>query len=129
MTLSDLARAYLASIETDDQEAVFAFYHPDVVQEEYPNRLLAVGARRDFGELRQAAQQGAALMAEQRYEINHLYECGQTVIIECSWTGRLAQVVPGLPADRSMRARFAVVLEYRDKLIWRQRNYDCFEAW
>ena len=28
-----------------------------------------------------------------------------------------------------LRARFAQVFEFKDGLIWRQRNYNCFDPW
>jgi hypothetical protein len=32
------------------------------------------------------------------------------------------------PGDQ-IRARFAQFFEFKDCLIWRQRNYDCFDPW
>ena len=32
-------------------------------------------------------------------------------------------------AGQTLRARFAIFLEFRDGRIARQRNYDCFDPW
>src|SRR4051794_36994477 len=47
MDLRELTREYFAALERGvTGDALAALYHPDVVQEEYPNRLLPGGARR-----------------------------------------------------------------------------------
>ena len=49
MDTQELTRSYFAALErgvTGDELA--AFYHSDVVQEEFPNRLLPNGAKRDL---------------------------------------------------------------------------------
>jgi phytoene dehydrogenase-like protein len=44
----ELTRRYFAALESGATgEALAAFYAPEAVQEEFPNRLLAHGARRD----------------------------------------------------------------------------------
>jgi hypothetical protein len=51
------------------------------------------------------------------------------VAIEAIWTGTLAIGLGSLKPGDKMRARFAQFFEFRDGLIVRQRNYDCFEPW
>jgi ketosteroid isomerase-like protein len=47
---------------------------------------------------------------------------------EARWEAELAVPVCSLTAGDIMRAHFAMFFEFRDGRIWRQRNYDCFEA-
>ena len=127
----ETVRRYLAAIEADTAGGASGgaaeFFHPDVVQEEFPNRFLPSGARRDLAGLREAAVRGRAVMRGQRYEVRAAYAAGDTVILEVLWAGALAVPVGSLAAGDEMRAHFAVFIELRDGRIVRQRNYDCFE--
>jgi ketosteroid isomerase-like protein len=124
----EIVRKYLAAIEAGaPHEALAAFFAPDVVQEEFPNRFVPDGARRDLAGLLAASERGRKVIRSQRYEILNALESGSTVALEVHWTGTLAVPVGTLPAGGDMRARFAVFIEVRDGKIFRQRNYDCFE--
>lgn len=125
-----LAKTYLAAIEAGATgDTLAAFFAPDVVQEEFPNRLTPNGARRDLAALLDGALKGQEVMRKQRYEVLNVVESGAKVVLEIQWTGTLAIPLGSIPADGDMRARFAVFLEFRDGKIVRQRNYDCFEPW
>ena len=130
----EVARRYLAAIEASTGEAagaeprgVEAFLAPDIQQEEFPNRFVPAGARRNLAALREAGERGRKVLRGQRYEVRKAYAAGDTVILEVLWVGTLAVPVGELPAGGEMKAHFAVFLELRDGLIYRQRNYDCFE--
>jgi len=122
------ARQYLAAIEAGDRDRALAFYHPEVVQEELPNRLVPAGATRDLAALRDASVRGAQVMSVQRYEIRRAYAVADSVILEVLWVGTVAVPVGTLAVGHEMRAHFAVFLDFVDGRIYRQRNYDCFEA-
>jgi len=124
-----LARRYLEAIERGESGDSLAFFAPDVVQEEFPNRLTPNGARRDLAALREAGERGRKVMTAQRYEVLNAIESGDQVALEIQWTGTLAVPFESIPAGGQMRARFAVFLEFREGKIVRQRNYDCFEPW
>ena len=126
----DRARKYLEAIEagaTGDE--LGRFFASDVVQEEFPNRFLPQGARRDLLAILDAAARGRAAMSSQSYRILHAVGEGNELALEVEWVGTLAVPIGPLPAGGTMRARFAVFLEYRDGKIAAQRNYDCFEPW
>jgi len=123
------ARRYLEAIERGNPEDSLKFFAEDAVQEEFPNRLLPHGARRDLAGLREAAQRGSKVMAAQRYEVLNAVASGDQVALEVQWTGTLAVPFGSIPAGGPMRARFAIFLEFRNGKIARQRNYDCFEPW
>ena len=129
----EMARRYLAAIEASteatstNESRADSFFAADVVQEEYPNRFVPTGARRDLAGLRAAAERGRAVLSEQRYHVRAAYAVSDTVILEVLWVGILAIPVGTLAAGQEMRAHFAVFLEFRDGKIVHQRNYDCFE--
>ena len=133
----ETARRYLAAIEASSggsgdsggsgTESAESFFAPDVVQEEFPNRLVPAGARRDLTALREAAARGRGVMQRPRYEVGGAYAVGDTVILEVLWVGALAVPIGQLQPGQEMRAYFAMFLEFRDGRIRRQRNYDCFE--
>ena len=126
----DRARKYLEAIEAGTTgEELGRFFAPDVVQEEFPNRFVPQGARRDLLAILDAAARGRAAMSSQSYRILHAVGEGNELALEVEWMGTLAVPIGQLPAGGMMRARFAVFLEFRDGKIVAQRNYDCFEPW
>lgn len=128
--IQEIARSYIHALErgvTGDELA--AFFAPDVIAEEFPNRLLPNGMRRDLPALLQAAERGQKVMTSQRYEILNMVTSANQVAIEFNWVGTLAVPLGSIPAGGEMRGRFAVFLEFREGLIISSRNYDCFEPW
>jgi len=125
-----MARQYLAVLERGaGQDELAQFFTPDIVQEEFPNRLTPDGATRDLAALLEGNERGKQIMSSQRYEIVNIFGAGDQVALEVRWTGTLAIAVGSLPAGGQMRARFAVFLAFRDGKIAAQRNYDCFDPW
>lgn len=122
-----IVRKYFDAIENGEPGQSLQFFAPDVIQEEFPNRLMPDGATRDLAALGEAAARGRKVMARQRYEIVNIVASGNQVAVETIWTGTLAVPFGSIPAGGEMRARFAIFLELRDGRIVRQRNYDCFD--
>jgi ketosteroid isomerase-like protein len=134
-----------ASEETTNREVVLAYYAaiahgmtglewdrwfaPDVIQEEFPNRLLPNGAQRDLRGLREAAERGAALMDGQTFQLLTLVASGSTVVAEAEWRGQVSRDAGPFVAGTELRTRYAQVLELRDGKIVALRNYDCFYPW
>jgi ketosteroid isomerase-like protein len=122
-----IARRYLAAIERGAiGDELAAFYTPDVVQEELPNRLVPDGTRRDLAAILAGAERGHALMAAQRFEILSEMASGDRVALEARWTGTLAVALGSLAAGSQMTADIAIFLELRGDRIAGQRNYDCY---
>jgi len=122
------AKAFVNSVEAGVPPAsIEAFYHPDIVQEEYPNLLLPNGAVRRFDDLRAANEKARSILRSQRFEIINAVRSGDHVALESLWTATFSVAIGALPAAAPMRARFAQFFEFRDGLIWRLRNYDCFD--
>ena len=128
MDLEELTRRYLRAVEEGDWLTLEGLYAPDVVQEEFPNRLLPQGATRNLSSIREASERGRKVLQRQTYQINEMVTNGDVVAFEATWEGILALPVGTRRAGEPMRARFAVFLEFRDGRIIAQRNYDCFEA-
>jgi ketosteroid isomerase-like protein len=124
-----LAREYLESIGRSDELGGLRFFADDVVQVEFPNRLVPNGATRDLVALRDAAVRGSKVMTAQSFEVVNAIASGEQVAVEAIWTGTLAVALGSIPAGGQMRARFAIFLTYRDGKIIRQHNYDCFDPW
>lgn len=124
------ARRYLAALEGGATgDALAAFFTADVVQEEFPNRLIPTGARRDLAALLDGAVRGQKVMQAQRFEVLNALASGDQVAVELQWIGTVAVPLGSLPVGGQMRARFAIFLVYRDGKIARQHNYDCFDPW
>jgi ketosteroid isomerase-like protein len=126
----EIARKYLQALERGETGAALSrFFAPDVVLEEFPNRLTPSGKKRDLAEALDGAERGKKIMSAQMYKIkNEIAEHGR-VALEVEWVGTLAVPFGSIPAGGQMKAFFAVFLEFREEKIIRQRNYDCFEAW
>jgi ketosteroid isomerase-like protein len=125
----EFIRRYFDAIEAGvGPEEMAAFFTPDVIQEEFPNRLVPRGARRELKQILAASKRGKQVMQAQRYEMLHVISQGDEVAVEVRWTGTLAEALGVLPAGFVMKARFAVFIRLVDGRIARQRNYDCFDA-
>lgn len=123
-------KRYLEAIERGlTEEEMAGFFTPDILQEEFPNRLTPNGARRDLSALREAGAKGRKVMSRQRYELLNAVASGDSVAVEVQWTGVLSVAFGTLSVGDEMRARFSVFFDFRDGKIWRQRNYDCFDPW
>lgn len=127
-SLNRIARAWIAALEAGAADEELArFYHPDLVQTEYPNRLNPAGVDRTLPELLAALKTARALMTRQLFEIVTLTETGDRVAVEIVWTGWPTEPVGLTRPGEPVKARIAMFLDYEDGLIVRQRNYDCFE--
>src|SRR5262245_20919935 len=76
------ARHYLAALEAGATgDALAAFFDPGVIQEEFPNRLMPHGARRDLSGLLDAALRGQQVIAGQSFVIRNALAAGDQVAI------------------------------------------------
>jgi ketosteroid isomerase-like protein len=125
-----VVRGYYAALAagpaTLDWDRWFA---PDVIQEEFPNRLLPSGARRDLAGLREAAERGQALLSHQEFRLLEVVASGQRVVVEAEWRGVVGRDAGPFTGGTELRTRFAQVIELRDGKIVCMRNYDCFYPW
>jgi ketosteroid isomerase-like protein len=130
MTNLEIALRYIEALSSGaDAEEVAGFYAPDVVQEEFPNRLVPSGATRDLAALKEGRVRGKALLSAERYEVLGAVADGDRVALELRWIATIGIKAGPFTPGQELRARFAIFLEFRDGLIARQRNYDCFDPW
>ena len=124
----ETVRRYFEAIEKGaGSEEMTAFFAPDVIQIEFPNRLVVNGAQRDLAQLREASERGRKVVESQRFEMRNALASGNQVALEVEWTATLKVPVGTIPAGGQMRAHFGVFLDFRDGKIAAQRNYDCFD--
>lgn len=123
-------RDYLNALETGQAgEALAQFFAEDAMQVEFPNKLNPGGQKSDLASIIERSIQGQKLLSAQSFKINTEIAQGNRVAIEASWTGTLAIPAGALKAGSKMTAAFAMFFEFRDGLILKQHNYDCFEEW
>jgi catechol 2,3-dioxygenase-like lactoylglutathione lyase family enzyme/ketosteroid isomerase-like protein len=121
------ARRYLEAVAAGESfDKVFDFYAPDVVIQEFPNRIAPQGRVRRAADIRAAYEQGRKILQSQSYKVQRVVQTGDEVAVELEWTGKLAVPVMGLPAGIEMKAFVAMFLTFRDGKIISQRNYDCY---
>jgi len=125
-----IANDYIARLSNNaEAEELDAFFAPDAVQEEFPNRLVPNGATRDLAAMKEGRARGRALLSAERFEVLNAVADHDQVVMEVVWTGTVREARGPFAAGQKLRARFAVFMEFRDGRIIRQRNYDCFDPW
>ncbi|WP_135550012.1 nuclear transport factor 2 family protein [Paenibacillus cymbidii] len=125
----EVVKKYFSLIEqfrTDESEYT-DILHAEVEQTEYPNWLTAKLTISDRATLFERSKSGSKLLASQRYDIQRSYECDETVITEVFWTAVIGTDVGSFKSGQKLEAYFCCVFDFKDGLIYRQRNYDCFE--
>jgi ketosteroid isomerase-like protein len=121
------ARQYLQAVASlKSSEDVAEYFSPDVVFQEFPNRIAPQGRVRRAAELQAAYKQGQQLLRSQNYAVRRIVEAGDEVAVELEWTGVLAIPMMNLPAGSEMKAFVAMFLTFQDGKIVSQRNYDCY---
>jgi len=126
----EIAKRYVSRLSDGaGPDELDTFFAPDVVQEEFPNRLLPNGAVRDLPTMREGRARGQALLSAESFECRNVVAMDQQVAMELIWTGTIRQAAGPFAAGQVLRARFAIFMEFRDGRIVRQRNYDCFDPW
>jgi hypothetical protein len=126
----EIAHRYLRALEQfATGDALAAFFAPEVLHQEFPNRLFAHGMRRDLAVLLAGAERGRRLLAGQCYEVQNAVARGEFVALEILWTGTLAAPLGTLPPGAELRAHVGVFLEFQNGKIKAQRNYDCYDPW
>jgi SnoaL-like domain len=71
-------------------ENVADFYAPNVVIQEFPNRVAPEGRVRRAADLRASYEQGQRILRSQTYKVQRILETGDEVAVELEWSGILA---------------------------------------
>jgi len=78
----ETVKSYLGAIEAGAVGAELArHFAPDVVQEEFPNRLVPAGARRDLAAILASAARGQQILRAQRFQILGALESGDSIAL------------------------------------------------
>ncbi len=125
----DSIRRYLKALETGTFADIENLFAPDVVMEQFPNRIYPQGLRADRSRMAEGFAKGRKLLSSQTYEIKNAAVEKNMVAVEVLWTGTLAVGFGSLAAGAQMRCHSAMFFEFAGGKITSQRNYDCFEAW
>jgi len=128
MNAVELVKAYLAAVERFDVEGARKCLHRDILFTEQPNRLNPGGTRRTLEVMMEGLPRGAAILERQSYGIVSVFGEGDRVAVETRWEGILKIALGSLKPGEAMVAHIAMLFEVKDGLIWRQTNYDCYEA-
>lgn len=115
------------AIEQGVTDGLSEFYAADVVQQEFPNRLLPTGACRNLSEVIDGAKRGNQIMSSQKFDIHSSVASGDLVAIELTWTGVLAIPFGLSKKGDKLTAHIAIFMEFKGGKIVAQRNYDCFQ--
>lgn len=126
---TETVKRYFELCETfSESEADFKqILHPEIEQTEFPNLLTPSAVVSDFATLMQRIPNGKKLLREQKYDIQHVYETGDTLITEVIWTAVVGADAGAFKSGQPLKAYFCCVFAFKDGKIYRQRNYDCFE--
>ena len=123
-----IAKNYLKALKQGKTGKDLAiFFHEDVQQVEFPNRLNPNGQTSDLTTLLERAEQGKKILKSQDYELKNAFVHDNTVVLELDWSGILSIHIGTLNAGQTMKAHFAMFIDFKDGKIIHQRNYDCFE--
>lgn len=124
---AEVLRQYLKTIETfPSPEVLGGFFAPDVVHEEFPNRLFPEGRRNDLAAMLAASQRGPEVLSSQSYRLRRALVSGDEIAAELEWTGVLRRGFGSVPAGASLRAAVAQFFSFREGKIRSVRNYDCY---
>jgi hypothetical protein len=118
------ARDYLAALERF--EAPAGLFHPEVVQTEHPNRYSPEGQTRRGGSMGEGLARARQMLRRQTYDVVSAIASGERVAMEVKWSAELAVPVGSLKPGDEMTCLSGIFIEFRDGMIWRQQNYDCF---
>lgn len=122
------ARDYIAAMARGaSREKLASFLAPNVVQQEFSNRVAPQGVRRNLAQMLESYERGKQLLASQSYEIRNAFGAAACVALEVEWRGKLAVSAGGIPAGTNFHAHFSVILEFLGGRIVAQHNYDCYD--
>ena len=123
-----IAKNYLKALKQGKTGKELAiFFHEDVEQVELPNQLNPNGVTSNLTTLLERAEQGKKLVKSQDYQIRNAFVHDNTVVMELEWSGIMNVHVGTLSAGQTMKAHFAMFIDFKDGKIIHQRNYNCFE--
>ncbi len=123
----ETALAYLARLgQGKSGEELAIFFDEQVIQEEFPSRLVPQGQSHDLAALLERSARGAELLSSQHYEVKSTMASAASVALELEWRGVMKKSLGPIQEGQELRAMIAVFFEFENGRIKRQRNYDCY---
>ncbi|HVJ18298.1 MAG TPA: nuclear transport factor 2 family protein [Polyangiaceae bacterium] len=124
---TETALAYIAALNRyESGETLAACFAEDVVQEEFPSRLVPEGRSHDRASLIERSGRARELLRSQHYEVRSTLAAGRSVALELEWHGVMAKDLGPFREGQELHAAIALFLEFENGRIKRQRNYDCY---
>lgn len=118
-TYSEMAMRFVKDVEALKLNS--EYLHPEYEQIEFPNLLNPKGQTSNFNESLARLETAKKILKKQNYNITSLLEKSDFVVMESHWTGELVD-------GRTLKAFFCMIFEFKERKIYRIRNYDCFES-
>jgi len=82
----ELARAYLRAIENRaGEEELESFFSPDVVVEQFPNRLVPNLVKSSLADVKRESEMGKKSVARQSYTVRNAVAAGEWVAMQVDW--------------------------------------------
>jgi hypothetical protein len=120
----ELLRTYLHRLERF--ESPRDLFHPDMVQTEHPNRINPTGTVREPRGMGADLAGSTSIISAQSYEVRSAIVAGDRLAAQLLWRGTMVAPMGDLQVGDEMICHSGVFIEFKDGLIWRQENYDCF---
>jgi len=125
----ETARRYLElvgnpSTRPEDLKAVL---DEGLVWREMPNLFAPRGRTSDYATALASFAKGREYLPEQTYTLRHAVADGDTVALELSWAGKVAQAIGPFAAGSRLSARLAIFLRFRAGKIVSQTDYPCYD--
>lgn len=128
MSKINIIKNYFKAIENGNLEDLLKFYDAEAIQIELPNLLKSKGDQRTLTDLKKDFAQGSKILSSQSYEILSFVENTERIVVEVAWYGTLATPIKSLGIGDQMKTHSAIFFDFKNGLIVKQKNYDCFEA-
>lgn len=124
-----IAKQHLKDIEDgkSGEELIAPYFSHQAVQVELPNKLNVNGGTSNYSDLIERSKKGKHIIVQQSYTVMNEFISGNTVILEVLWKGVFTIPVGNTPPGGTIKAHFAMFMEFEEGKIVKQRNYDCFE--
>ena len=124
----ELARRYIELVADPSSrlEDLKPLFDEQIVWREMPNKFAPMGRTSDFATATASFQKGRAFLPRQTYTIRYAIASGDTVAMEISWTGEVAQEIGPFAAGTQLKAELATFIRFLDGKIVSQTDYLCY---
>jgi ketosteroid isomerase-like protein len=125
----ETARRYLELVGSPSTrpEDLKAVLDEGLVWREMPNLFAPRGRVSDYATALASFGKGREYLPVQTYTLRHAVADGDTVALELSWEGEVAQAIGPFPAGSRLSARLAIFLRFRAGKIVSQTDYPCYD--